>query len=219
MSKTQFLEVKSGYMNRAHKPKEIAEVARLLLKHHPEKLKFDTLVGTGLSGAIVVPPLARSLRKKFLLIRKDNDSSHSSYPAEGVLGRRWLFVDDFVSSGTTFRKVIAGVNTCVSDLGRYRDPGFKSELVGAFQYSDGYDTNASLVSAKVVESTVHSSKTFEWTSELTREKKIREALCTGCEDGCAGCSEQCEVCGYYKTRCTCRTFRPWSSKLSSGIYN
>jgi hypothetical protein len=199
-SATRYLEVKSGYMNRAHNPKEIAEVARLLLKHHPEKLRFDTLVGTGLSGAIVIPPLARSLRKKFLLIRKDGDSSHSSYPAEGVLGRRWLFVDDFVSSGSTFRKVIAGVNTCVHDIGRYRYPGFTSELVGAFQYSDGFDSNASLYSAKVV------GKDYEWTSEQTRERRVRESLCTGCEDGCGGCSEQCHDCWYYKTRCTCKTY-------------
>lgn len=201
MSKTQFLEVKSGYMNRAHRPKEIAEVARLLLKHHPEKLKFDTLVGTGLSGAIVVPPLARSLRKKFLLIRKDNDSSHSSYPAEGVLGRRWLFVDDFVSSGTTFHKVITGVEKCVKDVGKWRDPGFTSELVGVFQYSDGFDTNASLTSAKVVP-----SNSYEYTSEMTRERTVRESLCTGCEDGCSGCSEQCESCWYYKVRCVCEEF-------------
>lgn len=62
---------------------------------------FDSLVGTGLSGALVVPVLARALKKTFMIVRKTHDASHSRNLAEGILGRKWIFVDDFMASGKT----------------------------------------------------------------------------------------------------------------------
>jgi hypothetical protein len=72
-------------------------------------LDYDTLVGTGMSGAFVVPRLAEALGKEFLLIRKNGDSPHREYAAEGVLGERWVFVDDFIVSGKTFDRVLEAV--------------------------------------------------------------------------------------------------------------
>lgn len=36
-------------------------------------IDFDTIVGTGFSGGIVIPALALSMDKKFVLIRKEGD--------------------------------------------------------------------------------------------------------------------------------------------------
>lgn len=90
---------------------------------------FDTLVGTGLSGTIVVPMLARHLGKHFLIIRKDNDGSHSDLPAEGTLGKRWVFVDDFIETGMTLGRVWNKVHKLSAEA------DFESEFVGVAEYT------------------------------------------------------------------------------------
>ena len=68
---------------------------------------FDTLVGTGMSGGIVVPALAVRMGKKFALVRKEEDDSHhGGGRLVGQVGPRWVFVDDFVWTGRTRSRVI-----------------------------------------------------------------------------------------------------------------
>lgn len=66
---------------------------------------FDTFVGTGLSGSLVVPVLAHEFGKDFAIVRKGREGSHSYNMVEGKLGHRWVFVDDFVSTGKTAQMV------------------------------------------------------------------------------------------------------------------
>lgn len=68
-------------------------------------IEYDTMIGTGLSGALVIPILARALNKHFAIIRKSTETSHSYKNFEGNIGYRWLFVDDFIASGRTLRTV------------------------------------------------------------------------------------------------------------------
>lgn len=92
---------------------------------------FDTLVGTGFSGSIVIPSLALALGKKFVLIRKETDDSHHGKGRlVGELGERWIFVDDFVSSGKTRRRVIEKIEESQDDWGHRST----SELVGQYMY-------------------------------------------------------------------------------------
>ncbi len=82
---------------------------------------FDTIVGTGFSGGVVIPALALAMDKKFVLIRKDGDDSHHG-PGRllGALGSRWIFVDDLVSSGRTQRRVMERIAEYPTELaGRY----------------------------------------------------------------------------------------------------
>ena len=65
---------------------------------------FDTIVGTGLSGSLVVPHLGRAFGLHWAIVRK-NDGSHSSSQIEGNIGQRWIFVDDFIYSGKTLNRV------------------------------------------------------------------------------------------------------------------
>ena len=97
---------------------------------------FDTIVGTGFSGGVVIPALALSMGKKFVLIRKEGDDSHHG-PGRlvGQLGERWVFVDDFVSSGRTRARVIRKISEAALDrratttvVGQYmyqNDKGFQ----------------------------------------------------------------------------------------------
>lgn len=80
----------------------VIETAKARLEH----VDFDTLVGTGFSGGVVIPALALALGKRYVLIRKDSDDSHhGGGRLIGSLGKRWIFVDDFVSSGRTRDRV------------------------------------------------------------------------------------------------------------------
>lgn len=93
-----------NYLTRAHDLPELIAKA----KERLAGIDFDTFVGTGLSGTIAAPVLAYALNKKFLIVRKASDAelqNHSGHSSEGHLGARWVFVDDLISSGDTFRRV------------------------------------------------------------------------------------------------------------------
>jgi adenine/guanine phosphoribosyltransferase-like PRPP-binding protein len=97
---------------------------------------FDCLVGTGLSGALVVPALARRLGVPFLIVR-DHEGTHSPYAAEGLLRRRWLFVDDKIVTGDTLKRVKATV-AAISAAS-----GYPTEFAGAYEYLyHSYDEEA-----------------------------------------------------------------------------
>jgi adenine/guanine phosphoribosyltransferase-like PRPP-binding protein len=96
-----------------------------------QHIQYDTLVGTGLSGALVVPTLARALHKKWLIVRKDNDSSHAYNQVEGDLGRRWMFVDDLIATGSTRQRVKDAVRDFAADA------DFKTTYVGDYLYTTG----------------------------------------------------------------------------------
>lgn len=109
------IDMNGGYMNRAYDPELVIINAREQLAD----VDYDTMVGTGVSGAIMVPQLARELGKNWLIIRKPTDKSHSDLPAEGMLGDRWIFVDDFIDFGGTKRMVLTAVEEIVKDYGYY----------------------------------------------------------------------------------------------------
>jgi len=90
---------------------------------------FDTIVGTGFSGGIVIPSLALSLGKAFTLVRKDTDDSHHGRGRLlGELGERWIFVDDFISSGSTRFKVM---NKIANEAARRNHD---TQYVGQYMY-------------------------------------------------------------------------------------
>ncbi|QFG10438.1 phosphoribosyl transferase [Mycobacterium phage Anthony] len=119
------LDFTDTYLRMVADPDLLEQTARLRI---PADLEYDTLVGTGLSGTIAVTELARRLGKKYLIVRKPNDGSHSYLKVFGTLGRRWMFVDDLVGSGKTMSRCFDMVNN-VSNR-------FSTEFVGTFLYSD-----------------------------------------------------------------------------------
>ena len=116
----------SSYMRKVHDPQALLDVAKSLLRYK----RYDTLVGTGLSGAIAVPFLARALKKDYLVVRKPNDGTHSSLPVEGKLGKKWIFVDDLVGGGGTFARCWDTVTKLA------KDRSFETTFAGTMLYSD-----------------------------------------------------------------------------------
>jgi len=132
------------YLKRVHSHfDQIVEYARDTIPPDTE-----TLVGTGLSGALVVPRLAEALGMAWAIVRKPNDGTHSSYSVEGELSGRWVFVDDLISSGETLRRVVAEVAR-LSEV--YL---FDAEFTGAWLYEGmdpGFRTSAGTLLARYLE--------------------------------------------------------------------
>lgn len=127
---TTAIKISSGYLGHGLDPiEDIIERAQ----QHLKRRRYDTLVGTGLSGALVVPRLADALDKHFLLVRKPNraERSHAEQEAEGYLGTGWIFVDDFIASGRTWRRV----DEVVTRIANARE--HKTRYAGAYLYADG----------------------------------------------------------------------------------
>ena len=83
-----------------------------------QDVPFDTLVGTGVSGTIFVPILARELDKHWMIVRKDK-SEHSTSMLEGQLGHRWLFCDDLIDTGATLKRVRKTIKDTLTERERY----------------------------------------------------------------------------------------------------
>jgi hypoxanthine phosphoribosyltransferase len=131
-------QIHSYYMREAFGDmSKLARRARLRL----EGVKFDTMIGTGLSGALVIPRLAAEFDAHWFIVRKEKDGSHSSYVGEGSIGKRWLFVDDLIDSGETLKRVQLAVKEACSskygvDYANYAP--FDTEYVGAYLYTRDY---------------------------------------------------------------------------------
>ena len=91
---------------------------------------YDTIIGTGLSGALVVPTLARALGKKWAIIRKPDDGAHTTEEFEGEIGKRWIFVDDFIATGNTRDRARRAVEHIAA---RYDAP---TTQIGSWLYSE-----------------------------------------------------------------------------------
>lgn len=133
----KFKDLTSGYFHSdAYYIQRNVDAASDLL----EDLDFDTIVCMGISGLIFSSPLAMAMDKHLLVVRKDVDSSHGKFIAEGHLGRRWLFVDDFISGGTTFKNVNNAIEMICegkwySDSNIYRPHfEFDTHCVGIYEY-------------------------------------------------------------------------------------
>lgn len=128
----------SGYFSRAFG--NLDDIASKMLEK-VESVEFDTMVGTGLSGTLVVPTLARAFGTYWAIVRKEH-SPHTSNLIEGEIGQKWLFVDDLICSGETRRRVkdvISGLK--VRNPEDYYDVHpIQTEYVGSYLYEQNtYD--------------------------------------------------------------------------------
>ena len=115
-----------SYFDKAlsHTNGELVETMRHALKG----VKYDTIIGTGLSGTIFTARVAPALRKRFAIVRKEDDkSTHSSRRIEGHVGKKIVFADDFVSTGATM----------IRALKKFKKIYPEAEIVGVYQYESG----------------------------------------------------------------------------------
>jgi hypothetical protein len=132
---TDFITSHAAYLRHASRSTtaEIVEHAKQAL----QGVDYDSLVGIGLSGALVVPIIGRALDKHWLVLRKDSESTHaSSSLGEGTLGKRWVFVDDLVDSGETRDNVRQKVDSLLDERAPRSRHGiaFSTEYVGDYLY-------------------------------------------------------------------------------------
>lgn len=120
------LQFDSGYFRNAWKSDEWQIQ---MAQNNLGQIDYDTMVGIGLSGALVVPVLAKALHKDWAIIRKPGESKHTAQPWEGTIGERWLFVDDFIATGATLRQVKVTIDTQFGAR-----PDYRTALVGAYLY-------------------------------------------------------------------------------------
>lgn len=112
---------------------QVRRLSETFIKANQPLTLNTTLVGTGFSGALVVPTLGRELGLDYLLVRKPGDSHHHGDAiGEGNFNEsgKWIFVDDGIGTGTTYRRVRAAVNRIA------RDAGLPDEFQGAYLYGD-----------------------------------------------------------------------------------
>lgn len=95
----------------------------------PDDVRYDTLVGAGMSGALAVPLIAQVLGKDYAIVRKQGDAHHhdEDIRAEGNIGESWIFVDDGIRRGGTLRNA----QEVIADLAPH------ATFAGLYLYGDG----------------------------------------------------------------------------------
>jgi adenine/guanine phosphoribosyltransferase-like PRPP-binding protein len=92
--------------------------------------RFDSIAFRGMSGALIAPAVAVRLKKSLILVRKKKDDSHGGRDVEGnKASRRYVIIDDFISSGDTVCEIKKNIKafapnaTCIGtlEINRLRD--------------------------------------------------------------------------------------------------
>lgn len=74
-------------------------IKRVIRALSPHKNKFDSIVCLGASG-LIVPPICLELNKNMIVVRKQNEKTHSRFPVEGKKNlKNYVFLDDILESG------------------------------------------------------------------------------------------------------------------------
>ena len=95
----------SGYDNYPHDDL-LATVDRAIMELTPHLGEFDSIAVRGVSGLIVGSPVALHLGKPLVVARKPSEIAHSSGVSnDRNAGRRYVILDDFVSSGATVSEI------------------------------------------------------------------------------------------------------------------
>ena len=89
-------------------------VARALGDISRQSVSFDGIAVPGdVSGVVVGSPLSIALQKPLVIVRTHPNrcACHRKHVIGDVQGKKFLYVDDQISSGTTFRLVEDGVRS------------------------------------------------------------------------------------------------------------
>lgn len=130
----------SPYLQAALHPKSFKSIINTLAEElKPFKDKFDTIVFTGSSGCMVGPALASKMNKQMLLVRKENDNSHSSYLCEGYYElSNYIIIDDLISTCRTIRRIVGRIiDDC--DVKKQRQNPLPINCIGIMTYFDPDD--------------------------------------------------------------------------------
>jgi adenine/guanine phosphoribosyltransferase-like PRPP-binding protein len=100
--------IDSIYLSDVLDRKELSKIIKRLTRKAisiQKKIKFNGLVATGISGLLVLTPLALELKLPFAVVRKSK-KNHSGCRVEGEDNiTKYLIIDDFMDSGDTIFKI------------------------------------------------------------------------------------------------------------------
>jgi adenine/guanine phosphoribosyltransferase-like PRPP-binding protein len=88
----------------------LKKMARVLKRH-----KYDALAFRGMSGAFLAIPLSLITGKPLIMVRKEIQSTHTSYMVEGMYAGTYIIVDDRISSGDTCREIVQEIKKQMPD--------------------------------------------------------------------------------------------------------
>jgi adenine/guanine phosphoribosyltransferase-like PRPP-binding protein len=100
----------SGYLTNAFEKPGITlrQILHLLKGRH-----FDGIAVRGISGMMFGPMVALAMRKRLMVVRKHNDSTHRSQEVESLFNKqdegKYIILDDQVSSGRTRDAILTAV--------------------------------------------------------------------------------------------------------------
>jgi adenine/guanine phosphoribosyltransferase-like PRPP-binding protein len=121
----------SKIFDRKEQNKTVLEVKNII---KTKQLKFDGFVVTGVSGITMGSILSRLLKKELVIVRKVGDGTHSSYIVENYKhDKSYIFLDDLIASGKTYKNVKKMIYACDSKRYLYGD-GVKSKIIGCIFY-------------------------------------------------------------------------------------
>lgn len=98
---------------------DMALVATYTTKALRERAEeFDSIAVRGMSGALIGAIVSVRLKKPLVIVRKPGENPHGSeYAVNGAnVGKRVLFLDDFVSTGRTKRAVIEAIEKLGAEI-------------------------------------------------------------------------------------------------------
>jgi len=136
-SKNAPIEIHSDYLGCVYENKRFkTKVREVVMAVRSIRRRFDAIVFTGSSGAAMAYPVSFITGIPLLHVRKDK--GHCWSALEGaVYAKRILFIDDFVDSGATLRRVrscvkgkIVGVILYSSKERMFNEPKWVRELAG-----------------------------------------------------------------------------------------
>lgn len=95
-----------------------------------QQIDFDSMVGIGNSGLLVMPILARHFKVPFFAMRKAGSSHHNSKQpyGDGKIGKRWIMIDDVSITGNSIKVVKDTINKISAEN------DFTTEYVGTYLY-------------------------------------------------------------------------------------
>jgi len=96
------------YASTAWEPKAVAQAVAII---NGSGIKFDSFVVRGTSGIVFGAKLAHVMDKNLVVVRKPDDSNHGGGSVVGHTPERFIFVDDFVSTGRTRHETLTEIRS------------------------------------------------------------------------------------------------------------
>jgi orotate phosphoribosyltransferase len=94
-----------------HSPETRDRIVKALKKAlRYKKSKFDGFAVSGYSMSIIGSILAHEMGKEIAVIRKPTDNRNSMHEVEGKHGKRWVFLDDLIATGSTLDRVCGKIS-------------------------------------------------------------------------------------------------------------